>query len=152
MNISQVKLKVLERSTGHKKVEEWTFLPKDWIYDLIGNYLVGTMIWGQRPIIFEKNFALLKFETWNKVRRRHIYDFDDILILNLVTRKSFSMRSTTVITQFKEKAAGRIDWRNLRIHQFPYLKWNGIIVKNDRLECIECKIRIKNEENDHFLG
>ena len=144
MNISPVKFKVLERCTGHKKVEEWTFLPKDWNHDL--------KIWSDRPVIFEKNFALLKFETWNKVRRRHIYDFDDILILNLVTRKSFSMRSTTVITQFKEKAAGRIDWRNLRIHQFPYLKWNGIIVKNDRLECIECKIRIKNEENDHFLG
>ena len=116
VNISQVKLKVLERCTGHKKVEEWTFLPKDWKY--------GLKTWGQSPIIFEKNFALLIFDTWFNPSR------DDILILNLVTRKSFWMRSTTVKTQIKEKAAGQIDLRHLWTNRF---RAYGMIVENDRL-------------------
>ena len=142
MNISQVKLKVLERSTGHKKVEEWTFLPKDWIYDLIGNYLVGTMIWGQRPIIFEKNFALLIFDTWPNLSR------DDIMILNLVTRKSFWMRSWTVKTQIKEKAAGQIDLGDLWIDRFRVY---GMIVENDRL-LIQYEIRMRGEIQAVTLG
>ena len=113
MNISQVKLKVLERCTGHKKVEEWTFLPKDWNYDLV--------LWS-KPIHFDKNFALLEFDTRDDPSR------DDILILNLVTRKSFWMRSTTVETQVKEKAADQIDLGNLHA---SYM--HGMIVENDRL-------------------
>ena len=124
MNISQVKLKVLERCTGHKKVEEWMFLPKDWNYDLD--------TWAYRPIIFEKNFVILIFDTWDGPSR------DDILILNLVTRKLLWMRSTTVETQVKEKAAGQIDLGNLHT---SWARVYGMIVENDRL-LIEYIIRM----------
>ena len=104
MCVSHLKLKVLERSTGNKKVEEWKFLPKDWQYH-IGNTLGG------RPIIFEKNFVILKFHTWGNLST----DIGDILILNLVTRTKFWMRCGALMTKVKEKAAGRIDLENLSI-------------------------------------
>ena len=111
-----MKLKVLERCTGHKKVEEWMFLPKNWNYHLD--------FWGYRTIIFEKNFALLKFDTLDNPSR------DDILILNLVTRKSFWMRTTTIETQVKEKAAGQVDLGNFLASR---TRVYGMEVENDRL-------------------
>ena len=97
--LSHVKLKVLERSTGNKNVEEWNFLPKDWNYRLDFR--------GLRPTLFNKNFVLLKFHTWLSP------DAGDILVLNLITRKSFWMWSTTLVTQMMEKAAGQVDFRGL---------------------------------------
>ena len=118
MIISQAKLKVLERSTGDKKVEEWTFLPADWNYALRPRR--------HRPIMFEKNFAILKFheggETWG--------DTGGILVLNLITRRSFWMLNTTLITQIKEKAAGRIDMGNLWTNM---TRVRRMIIENDRL-------------------
>ena len=133
MNISQVKLKVLERCTGHKKVEEWTFLPKDWNYDLV--------LWS-KPIHFDKNFALLEFDTRDDPSR------DDILILNLVTRKSFWMRSTTVETQVKEKAADQIDLGNFHA---SWVLVHGTIVENDRL-LVQYKITLYKERRTREEG
>ena len=92
-----MKLKILERSTGYKNVETWTFLPNDW------NYPLNTWLNGTRRIIFSNNFVLLKFFTWENPNA------DDLMILNLITRKSFWMRTRTIETQAKEKVSGRID-------------------------------------------
>ena len=53
------------------------------------------------------------------------------MILNLVTRKSLWMRSTTIETQVKEKAAGQTDLENL--DAFKALEAQGMTVENDRL-------------------
>ena len=94
-----MKLKVLELSTGKNKVEEWTFLPANWDHEL-----------DQSPI-FDKNFVFLHFDTLGNFE---FTDTGDILILNLVNRTKFWMRSGTVKTQVKDKAAGRIDLENIR--------------------------------------
>ena len=92
-NISHLKFKVQELSTGKTKVEEWTFLPANWDHDLFGT------------AILDKNFVFLDFHTWGNLST----DTDDILIMNLVTRTKFWMRSGTLMAQVKEKAAGRVD-------------------------------------------
>ena len=136
MNISQVKLKVLERSTGNKKVEEWTFLPKNWNYSLEDR--------GPRPVLFEKNFAILKFHIWGNLST----DTGDILILNLVTRKSLWIRHTTLVTQMKEKAARRIAYGGLLE---SWTEAHEIILENDRL-VIPYKIQMSNETRMVQLG
>ena len=93
MFISHLKLKVLEMSTGRNKVEEWNFLPTNWDHAL-------------HDALCDKNFFILDFGTSGKFE---FTDTDDILILNMVTRKKFWMRSGTLRTQVEEKAAGRID-------------------------------------------
>ena len=95
---SQVKLKVIERSTGYQNLEEWLFLPKDW------NYPLNTWLNGTRRISFARNFVLLKFFTLGN------RNADDLLILNLITRKSFWMRTRIIETQAEEKVAGRMDF------------------------------------------
>ena len=94
-----MKLKVLELSTGKNKVEEWTFLPANWDHEL-----------AESPT-FDKNFVFLHFDTLGNFE---FTDTGDILILNLVNRTKFWMRSGTVKTQVKDKAAGRIDLENFR--------------------------------------
>ena len=86
--ISQMKLKIIERSTGNRKVEEWSFLPKDWKYQ-----------WRQVSIF--QNLAGFTFNTLGN-------SIDDFLILNLVTRKQFWMRRSIIASELIEKA-GRLD-------------------------------------------
>ena len=136
VNISQVKLKVLERSTGNKKVEEWTFLPKNWNYSLEDR--------GPRPVLFEKNFAILKFHIWGDLGT----DTGDIMILNLVTRRSFWIRHATLVTQMKEKAAGRIAFGGLLE---SWTEARELIVENDRL-VIFYVIEMSNETRNVQLG
>ena len=85
--ISQMKLKIIERSTGNRKVEEWSFLPKDWKYQ-----------WRQVSIF--QNLAGFTFNTLGN-------SIDDFLILNLVTRKQFWMRRSIIASELIEKA-GRL--------------------------------------------
>ena len=85
--ISQMKLKIIERSTGNRKVEEWSFLPKDWKYQ-----------WRQVRIF--QNLAGFTFNTLGN-------SIDDFLILNLVTRKQFWMRRSIIASELIEKA-GRL--------------------------------------------
>ena len=87
-----MKLKIRELSTGNQKVDEWTFLPEDW------PYLLDTPC-----VLFTRNFVLLKFFTWG---RRNT---DDLMILNLITRKPFWMETRIIETQAKEKVAGQMD-------------------------------------------
>ena len=82
-----MKLKIIERSTGNRKVEEWSFLPKDWKYQ-----------WRQVRIF--QNLAGFTFNTLGN-------SIDDFLILNLVTRKQFWMRRSIIASELIEKA-GRL--------------------------------------------
>ena len=91
-NISQVKHKIRELSTGNQNVEEWTFLPEDWQYPL-----------NTSRIIFARNFVLLKFFTWGN------RNTDDLMVLNLITRKPYWMETRIIETQAKEKVAGQMD-------------------------------------------
>ena len=78
-------------------MEEWTFLPANWDNELLN-----------RPI-FDKNFVLLEFDPLDNFST----ETGDILIMNLVTRTKFWIRSGTLRTQVKEKAAGRIDFEDI---------------------------------------
>ena len=86
-----MKIKIIEKSTGNKKVEEWSFLPKDWKYQLIS--------WTQVRIF--QNLARFTFDTLGD-------SIDDLLILNLVTRQKFWMRRAIIASELIEKA-GRLD-------------------------------------------
>ena len=99
-----MKLKIIERSTGNRKVEEWSFLPKDWKYQ-----------WRQVRIF--QNLAGFTFNTLGN-------SIDDFLILNLVTRKQFWMRRAIIASELIE-IAGRLDlnyqittWRFDRSERF----------------------------------
>ena len=94
-SISQLKRKVVELSTGDKKVEEWKFLPRDWKHCYV-----------KKPIIC-KTFLFMEF--FHRIENLRM-NTGDILILNLVTRKKFWMWKEILTTQIKEKAAGRIDF------------------------------------------
>ena len=86
---SPTKLKVLERSTGNKTVEEWLFLPKDRKYRLQG------CVHGS--IHIHRNYGFLRFNT-------SVDSTDDLLILNLVTRNKFWMQRTAIVREIREKA------------------------------------------------
>ena len=117
----EMQLTVVELSTGKKNTEEWLFLPNDWRFPLTS------------AIIFERNFAVLSFNT----RYDSNTDTNNLLILNLVTRKQFWMRKETIFNQAKEKA----DLYGLRINSFirggamrsgaieMYVGNDGIIIK-----------------------
>ena len=120
-NISQVKLKVLELSTGNQNVEEWTFLPKDWQYPL-----------NTPCIIFARNFVLLKFFTWGN------RNTDDLMVLNLITRKSFWMGTRIIETQAKEKVAGQMDLSGFVINVTESYPIDMIVI--DERAIIEYKI------------
>ena len=113
MFISHLKIKVLEMSTGRNKVEEWNFLPTNWDHAL-------------HDALCDKNFFILDFGTSGKFE---FTDTDDILILNMVTRKKFWMRSGTLRTQVEEKAAGRIDLEDFRGGCY----FSQMNVENDRI-------------------
>ena len=84
-----MKLKVIERSTGKERCEEWLFLPADWKYYLSRE---------RNNIFFDQNFALLGFDTLGDPNT------PDLIILNLETRNKFWMRRATIAEEVKEKA------------------------------------------------
>ena len=88
-----MKLKVLERSTGKERCEEWLFLPVEWKY-----YLKTGTIRRGRNIFIDENFALLGFDTLGDPNT------PDLIILNLETRDKFWMRKATIAEEVKEKA------------------------------------------------
>ena len=97
-NISQVKHKIRELSTGNQNVEEWTFLPEDWPYRL-----------NTHSVLFARNFVLLKFFTYLSLGTWERRNTDDLMILNLITRKPYWMETRIIETQVKEKVAGQMD-------------------------------------------
>ena len=113
-----MKLKVLELSTGRRKVEQWTFLPVNWDHEL-----------ARRPI-FDKNFVFLDFDPWPMTWGSSSTDTSDILILNLVTRTKFWMRRETLTAQLKEKAAGEIGLEGFTVRTSYATQMN---VEKDRI-------------------
>ena len=113
-SISHLKVKVLDLSTGRRKPEEWTFLPANWDHNL-----------ARRPV-FDKNFVFLDFDTWGNLGT----DTGDILILNLITRTKFWMRSGTLTTQLMEKAAGEIGLEGFMVRSSYASQMN---VEKDRI-------------------
>ena len=103
--VSQMKIKIIEKSTGKKKVEEWSFLPKDWKYQLT--------CWAHAKIF--QNLAFFTFNTLG-------YSIDDLLILNLVTRQKFWMRRAIIASELIEKA-GRLNL-NYQINYRSTSHWN----------------------------
>ena len=75
--ISPMKIKVCELATGNQYLEEWKVLPDSWSHEF------ATVI----DTIFNKNFVLL--ETYDDSTDE--MEGDVFLILNLVTRKRFSI-------------------------------------------------------------
>ena len=79
-SLSPLKFKVLELSTGNKKVETWTIPTKNWPYNFPNMEYAET--------IFDEEFVLIKFYEvgWASfpAELREFY-----LILNLVTRKPY---------------------------------------------------------------
>ena len=56
-----MKIKIIEKSTGKKKVEEWSFLPKDWKYQLTSwpSSLEAQEALGHKAEFFKTWLALL---------------------------------------------------------------------------------------------
>ena len=136
-SISQLKRKVVELSTGDKKVEEWKFLPRDWKHCYV-----------KKPIIC-KTFLFMEF--FHRIENLRM-NTGDILILNLVTRKKFWMWKEILTTQIKEKAAGRIDLveRFGRREDIPIsIRFSQMIVENDR---IVINYKINNVNGRMILG
>ena len=75
-------------------------------------------------------------------------DTDDILLLNLVTRRSFWMRSTILKAQIKEKALGRIDFGDLWITRANVYHMVG---DSDGL-AVQYSIRMSGESRSAVLG
>ena len=80
--VSQLKLTVIERSTGKERCEEWSFLPADCEYYLSRK---------QNGVMIDENFALLGFDTLGNPN-----DTPDLIILNLETRDKFWMRKAMI--------------------------------------------------------
>ena len=75
-------------------------------------------------------------------------DTADILLLNLVTRRSFWMRNTTLKAQIKQKVLGRIDLGDFWITRaYAY----QMIVESDRL-VVRYKIAMTGESRFANLG
>ena len=108
-----MKLKILELATGNENVESWTFLEnweKRW----------GLCRLDEELIIFDKHFAIFgfregRYEEDAEYLRQHPnsqalwphmvwYKMEDILILNLASRKQFWTKTKTIVNQVKEKA------------------------------------------------
>ena len=112
---SEMQLTVLERSTGKKNAEEWSFLPNDWKFPLTSR------------ILFARNFALIGFNTPSNT------DTDDLLILNLVTRKQLWMQRKIIVNQIKEHVVGLYDLSRIAATKCEareiYVGNDGIIIK-----------------------
>ena len=110
-----MKHEILERSTGNKNVEAWTFLPKDWNY----HFEKYKCTWFARL----PNFVMLKFYTWDNTH--------DLLLLNLITRKLFWMRSTNIETKIRDKVSRRLPL-NFRFLGYIIDRPTAVLVEDKR--------------------
>ena len=78
--------KVIERATGCRNAEEWKFLPDNWNYDIDR----------RSRTIFSKNFLHLQFKK----------NGDDLLFMNLISRKQFWTGENELFDQVKLKMDG----------------------------------------------
>ena len=123
-SLSPLKFKVLELSTGNKKVETWTIPTKNWPYNFPNMEYAET--------IFDEAFVLIKFYEvgWASfpAELREFY-----LILNLVTRKPYWIEAEEV----EEKIFTMVN-DSLGQHEEPYHLSLGTINES---EIVEIKVR-----------
>ena len=107
-----MKLKVIERSTGKKRCEEWLLLPSDWKYHLSR---------GRNNIFIDENFTLLGFNTVGDPNT------PDLIILNLETRDKFWVRRATIAEEVKEKAI-QVDFTidDFKIQNYEPVEKDGV--------------------------
>ena len=130
-----MKLKILELATGNENVEGWTFL-EDWENGR------GLCRLDERAIIFDKHFAMFgfregRFEENAEYLRQYpngprsmalwphmAWDkMDDILILNLASRKHFWIQTKNLVQQMKEKATAEdgIPYNEYDVHRDQFI-------------------------------
>ena len=129
-----MKIKILELATGNENVEGWTFL-EDFE---IGR---GLCRLDSEAIIFSEHFAMFgfregRYEENTEYLRQYPtgprsmalwphsvwYKMDDILILNLASRKKFWMKTKTIVRQAKEKATDEEN-RGIPYNQYDVNSW-----------------------------
>ena len=129
-----MKLKILELATGNENVEGWTFL-EDWPNGR------GLCRLDEDAIIFDKHFAMFGFREGryeenaeylrqypNGPRSMALWPhmawdkMDDILILNLTSRKQFWMKTKALVRQAKEKATDEEN-RGIPYNQYEVNSW-----------------------------
>ena len=124
--LSYEKVKIVELATGNENPQEWTFLPGNWTMELV-------------QARFDKQFAIFKFSPDQGSTA------DDILILNLASRKQFWMRKETLVDQillkFNRNFDGRFDGHDFGHHH--EFRWNfEIDSMHTRANEIDIKCRL----------
>ena len=142
MYLPQMKLKIIELATGNENVEGWSFL-EDW-GNGSGVQLSGVCRLDEDLIIFKKNFAILGFREGRFVENaEYLRQFpnsmalwphmrwekmDDILILNLASRKKFWMKTKTLVQLMKEKGSAEdnhgIPYNEYDVHRNQFLVYS----------------------------
>ena len=116
-------------------------MPNDW-----------KLFLNEEQIFVNKNFGLIRFYPpgWKRIQDGEVSpDIDDILILNLVSRKQFWMREQTLVSKIKAKMVTNV-WR------LP-LSWDWsclikqIKVKNNGIT-INCKRELGHADDSPILG
>ena len=106
--------KVIERATGRRNAEEWTFLPDNW-----------TNTVDRFQIIFSENFLYLRFEKPG----------DNLLFMNLISRKQFWMRESVLLDHVKSKMDGvNVDEVPIRELTFHDMAINSMNAKTEAIE------------------
>ena len=133
---SYEKVKIVELATGNENPQEWTFLPGNWTM----------MLFHAR---FEQ-FAIFKFFPDQGSTA------DDILILNLASRKQFWMREETLVDQILQKFNRNFDGRfdghdfNDDINQFHW--YFDIDSIHTRANAIDIRCRYGQYRDIKWLG
>ena len=126
-----VKPKILELSTGMNNVEEWSFLPET------GGFYLGR----ER---FDDHFAFIRVS-----KSGPIHGYDDLLILNLISRKQFWMKTLTIANQMRTQVGDRntVD-TNSRLLRGPRFSTQ---IGKDGIE-IKYQVRLFFADRIQFLG
>ena len=136
-NFISDKATILERATGKKNVEEWSFLPGTArIYEFDTFYKRTT----QNRFRFDKNFVIIIFDY-----RDADNNIGDLLLLNLVSRKQFWMKRAEVTNKIMIKIP---DQNQDDLYDLPRIPLNrhklrGLVVRENGIQ-IKYRIHARN--------
>jgi len=104
------KTAVCELSTGKRRYEEWTFLPRNWPHEL-------------SPPHISKNFVAFQFYRSFLHEENNIFEFmgssdEDFMVLNLISRKTYWVKVNPLAVKLKNMC--RND------HEGQAIDWNGL--------------------------
>ena len=147
-----MKLKILELATGNENVEGWTFISFDWENGRRKLPVHENCILDEDLIIFDKRFAIFGFRKSRYQQNPEYLDSraiwphvawdkkDDILILNLASRKHFWIQTKNLVQQMKEKATAEenhgIPYNEYDVHRNQFLIYS-MKTRTNEIE-IEC--------------